>query len=72
MDERKVSQYPLVDFASPSGEAEMERYPTAGGANPVNLSYHIFNSAGQVVHFVEYGPQIDDLSIGSNMVLPCP
>jgi dipeptidyl-peptidase-4 len=35
MDERKVSQYPLVDFASPSGEAEMERYPVAGGANPI-------------------------------------
>src|SRR6266403_379032 len=29
MDERKVSQYPLVDFSSPSGEAEMERYPAA-------------------------------------------
>ncbi len=35
MDERKVSQYALVDFSSPSGEAEMERYPTAGGANPI-------------------------------------
>jgi len=35
MDERRVSQYPLVDFASPSGEAEMERYPVAGGANPI-------------------------------------
>jgi dipeptidyl-peptidase-4 len=35
MDERKVSRYPLVDFSSPSGEAEMERYPTAGGANPI-------------------------------------
>jgi dipeptidyl-peptidase-4 len=35
MDERKVSQYPMVDFASPSGEAEMERYPVAGGANPI-------------------------------------
>src|SRR6266478_4320742 len=35
MDERKVSQYPLVDFSSPSGEAEMERYPTAGGVNPI-------------------------------------
>jgi dipeptidyl-peptidase-4 len=34
MDERKVSQYPMVDFSSPSGEAEMERYPVAGGANP--------------------------------------
>jgi dipeptidyl-peptidase-4 len=35
MDEHKVSQYPLVDFSSPSGEAEMERYPPAGGANPI-------------------------------------
>ena len=34
MDERKVSKYPLVEFASPSGEAEMERYPVAGGTNP--------------------------------------
>jgi dipeptidyl-peptidase-4 len=35
LDERKVSQYPIVDFSSPSGEAELERYPVAGGANPV-------------------------------------
>ncbi|HXM96710.1 MAG TPA: DPP IV N-terminal domain-containing protein [Candidatus Dormibacteraeota bacterium] len=35
MDERKVSQYPLVDFTSYGGAAEMERYPPAGGANPV-------------------------------------
>src|SRR5438445_9010993 len=35
MDERKVSQYPLADFSSPTGEAEMERYPTAGGPNPI-------------------------------------
>jgi len=35
MDERKVSQYPLVNFSAYDGEAEMERYPAAGGANPV-------------------------------------
>lgn len=35
MDDRKVTRYPLVDFASPRGEAEMERYPVAGGANPI-------------------------------------
>ena len=35
MDERKVSQYAMVDFSSPNGAAEMERYPVAGGANPV-------------------------------------
>src|ERR1700730_5180224 len=35
MDERKVTEYPLVDFASPTGEAEFERYPVAGGNNPI-------------------------------------
>src|SRR5262249_39644206 len=35
MDERKVSKYPMVDFASYEGEAEEERYPVAGGQNPV-------------------------------------
>ena len=35
MDERKVAKYPLVDFASPVGEAEEERYPPAGGGNPI-------------------------------------
>jgi dipeptidyl-peptidase-4 len=35
MDERKVAQYPLVDFASFSGEADQERYPPVGGNNPI-------------------------------------
>jgi dipeptidyl-peptidase-4 len=35
MDERKVTRFPLIDFASYTGEAEMQRYPVAGGANPV-------------------------------------
>jgi len=35
MDESKVAKYPLVDFSSPEGDAEEERYPPAGGANPV-------------------------------------
>ena len=35
MDERKVAQYPLVGFSSPAGEAEEERYPPAGGGNPI-------------------------------------
>ena len=35
MDERKVAEYPLVDFASPKGDADMERYPTPGGDNPI-------------------------------------
>ena len=39
MDERKVTQYPLVDFASFTGEADEERYPVAGGDNPI---VHVF------------------------------
>jgi dipeptidyl-peptidase-4 len=35
MDERKVTQFPLVDFESFTGEAELQRYPVAGGNNPV-------------------------------------
>ena len=35
MDESKVAKYPLVDFTSPEGDAEEERYPPAGGANPI-------------------------------------
>ncbi len=34
MDERKVTQFPLVDFESPIGEAELQRYPVPGGLNP--------------------------------------
>jgi dipeptidyl-peptidase-4 len=35
MAEAKVSQFPMVDFESFTGEAEMQRYPAAGGKNPV-------------------------------------
>ena len=35
MDERQVTQFPLVDFESYTGSAEMQRYPVAGGKNPV-------------------------------------
>lgn len=34
LDERKVTQFPLVDFESFTGEADLQRYPVAGGANP--------------------------------------
>ena len=34
VDERQVTQFPLVDFESPTGEAELQRYPVPGGANP--------------------------------------
>src|SRR6266481_6161432 len=47
MDERKVSQYPLVDFSSPSGEADLERYPTAGGANPIVRVFVVSFNGGE-------------------------
>jgi dipeptidyl-peptidase-4 len=47
MDESKVSQYPLVDFSSPTGEAEMERYPTAGGANPIVRVFVVSLNGGE-------------------------
>ena len=34
MDERKVTQFSLVNFESFTGEAELERYPVPGGTNP--------------------------------------
>ena len=47
MDERKVSKYPLVDFASYDGEVEEERYPVAGGANPVVQVYTVEIAGGK-------------------------
>src|SRR5207244_4846878 len=35
MDERMVPQFPLIDFESFTGDAELQRYPVPGGANPV-------------------------------------
>ena len=35
MNESKVTQFPLVNFESYTGEAEEQRYPVAGGTNPV-------------------------------------
>lgn len=35
MDENPVSQFSLLNFESYTGEAELQRYPVAGGKNPV-------------------------------------
>ena len=58
MDERKVSQYPMVDFASPSGEAEMERYPVAGGANPV-VRVLVVSAGGGEPRAMDIGAETD-------------
>jgi dipeptidyl-peptidase-4 len=62
MDERKVSQYPMVDFSSPSGEAEMERYPAAGGANPVVRVFVASLSGGE--------PRAFDMGAETDIYIP--
>jgi dipeptidyl-peptidase-4 len=58
MDERKVSQYPMVDFSSPSGEAEMERYPVAGGANPI-VRVFVASLSGGEARAMDTGAETD-------------
>jgi dipeptidyl-peptidase-4 len=62
MDERKVSQYPMVDFASPSGAAEMERYPVAGGANPIVRVLVAALSGGE--------PRVMDIGAETDIYIP--
>jgi dipeptidyl-peptidase 4 len=49
MDERNVNKYPLVDFASYTGETDEEQYPVAGGLNPVVHVYVVPASGGDAV-----------------------
>jgi dipeptidyl-peptidase-4 len=35
MDESKVTQFSLLNFESYTGEADLQRYPVAGGPNPI-------------------------------------
>jgi dipeptidyl-peptidase-4 len=58
MDERKVAKYPLVDFSSPTGEAEEEPYPPAGGGNPV-VRVFVAPVAGGEAHAVDTGENTD-------------
>jgi dipeptidyl-peptidase-4 len=62
MDERKVSQYPMVDFSSPSGEAVMERYPTAGGANPIVRVFVVSVNGGE--------PRAMDTGVETDIYIP--
>src|SRR5712664_3979061 len=58
MDESKVAQYPLVDFASPAGEAEEERYPPAGGGNPI-VRVFVAPVGGGEAHAMDTGENAD-------------
>jgi dipeptidyl-peptidase 4 len=58
MDERKVAKYPLVDFSSPTGEAEEEPYPPAGGGNPI-VRVFVAPIAGGGVRAMDTGENTD-------------
>ncbi len=62
MDERKVSQFSLLDFSSYTGEAEAQRYPVAGGNNPV---VHVF-----VASVNDGGPRLMDTGTETNIYIP--
>jgi dipeptidyl-peptidase 4 len=62
MDESKVNEYPLVDFASYSGEADQERYPIAGGSNP---TVHVY-----VANLNGAAPQLMDTGTDNDIYLP--
>ena len=58
MDESKVAKYPLVDFSSPTGEAEEERYPPAGGGNPTVRVFVALVGGGEA-HAMDTGENAD-------------
>jgi dipeptidyl-peptidase 4 len=59
MDERKVTQFPLVDFESFSGEAELERYPVPGGANPI-VHVYVVPAAGGAPRQMDTGAETNN------------
>ncbi len=59
MDERKVTQFPLVDFESFTGEADLERYPVPGGANPI-VHVYVVPSAGGTPRQVDTGAETNN------------
>jgi dipeptidyl-peptidase-4 len=54
MDEQKVAEYPLVDFSSFGGEADEQRYPPAGGNNPV-VRIRVTSLSGGDPHTMDTG-----------------
>jgi dipeptidyl-peptidase-4 len=58
MDERKVTKYPMVEFESYHGEAEMEPYPVAGGANPI-VHVYVASINGGKARLMDTGSETD-------------
>jgi dipeptidyl-peptidase 4 len=62
MDESKVTQFSLVNFESYTGEAELQRYPVAGGQNPTVRILVASLSGGE--------PSVMDVGSETNIYIP--
>jgi dipeptidyl-peptidase-4 len=58
MDERKVSQFSLLNFESYTGEAELQRYPIPSGANPI-VHVYVVSATGGTPRRMDTGPETD-------------
>jgi dipeptidyl-peptidase-4 len=58
MDERKVTQFSLINFESFTGEAELQRYPVPGGTNPV-VSVFVAPVGGGKARAMDLGAETD-------------
>ena len=58
MDQRKVSQFSLLNFESYTGEAELQRYPVPSGANPV-VRVYVVSVAGGTPRLMDTGAETD-------------
>lgn len=58
MNEHPVAQFPMVNFESYTGEAEMQRYPVAGGKNPV-VRVLVASVNGGEPHAMDIGSETD-------------
>jgi len=62
MDERKVTQFPLIDFESYTGEAELQRYPVPSNANPTVRVFAAFVAGGE--------PRVMDTGSNTDIYIP--
>jgi dipeptidyl-peptidase 4 len=58
MDQRKVSQFSLLNFKSYTGEAELQRYPIPSGSNPI-VHVYVVSAAGGAPRLMETGSEND-------------
>lgn len=64
LDEKRVPEYPLVDYFPENGKVEPQRYPKAGDPNSIP-SVHVVDLAGAETASVTFTP--DDVLVGPEL-----